>query len=35
MLETYIEEVRRKRRAHNLFWVVVFALSALLYMFFQ
>ncbi len=35
MLNSYQEEVRRKRNAYRVFWLVVFAFAFLLYMFFQ
>ena len=35
MLENYYEEVGRKRRERWMFWIVVWALSTFLYLFFQ
>lgn len=35
MLENYYEEIGRKRRERRMFWIVVWALSAFLYLFFQ
>ncbi|MFZ4462025.1 MAG: hypothetical protein ACOYN2_06055 [Patescibacteria group bacterium] len=35
MLQSYQEEVRRKRNAYRVFWLVVFSFAFLLYMFFQ
>ena len=35
MLDSYHEEVRRKRNAYAIFWGVVFLFAVLLYMFFQ
>lgn len=35
MLENYYEEIGRKRRERRMFWIVVWALSVFLYLFFQ
>lgn len=35
MLESYHEEIIRKKRAARIFWVIVFAFAGLLYFFFQ
>jgi hypothetical protein len=35
MIESYQEEVYKKRNAHAIFWGFVFAFALLLYMFFQ
>lgn len=35
MLENYYEEIGRKRRERRVFWIVVWTLSAFLYLFFQ
>ena len=35
MLENYYEEIGRKRRERWAFWIVVWALSVFLYLFFQ
>lgn len=35
MLENYYEEIGRKRRERWMFWIVVWALSVFLYLFFQ
>lgn len=35
MLENYYEEIGRKRRERWMFWIVVWALSTFLYLFFQ
>ncbi len=35
MLETYFEEIARKRRGRRIFWVAVFGFASFLYLFFQ
>lgn len=35
MLETYYEEIARKRRQRRIFWIVVWLLASFLYLFFQ
>ena len=35
MLDSFHEEIRRKRRSYQIFWVIVIVFATLLYMFFQ
>ena len=35
MLDSFYEEIQRKRNSYRIFWVIVIVFAVLLYMFFQ